>query len=509
MQKLAHRHPTLANVVLAAPFLALLAINTWHHAAWGDELHAWGLTLASSNPIILFHNLHYEGHPGLWHIMLWAAALVSPSPIAMQAVHGVLAATTIVIVAIYAPFTRTEKMLLLLNYFIIFEYAVLARNYGMTLLLAMIYAQLRGASPKSPILSAGTLGLMANTNVYGGMLAGFLGLEYLWSNVIAQRRTSSIGLANLLLGIALFGALMAFSVATVWPPADIAHHAQAMAHNDESIVFRFANQLLRTAVAPFMPIDYSFPASFAFPGNLYESGKRVWISLAFLPGIAVALWIVFRKQPGFLAVLLATIAVAASFATFVYPSAIRHMGVVFVGFVASLWVTRMEAPPLPRQGSGTAGAAVFCLLAMGALGGCLATVGQWMRPFSIDRIAADWLIAHEPSDRALVGPTDTQTEPIAILLGRRFYALDCQCEDSYIRFLDRRDGFVESMIPERLEEAVRHYQPRPVVLLVGAPLTGSVRAGIAARGVTLTQRVRLTGAERDKEMTIFEATIAR
>lgn len=506
MQKPKDNGQIRSGLTLAAPFLVLLAVSTWHHAPWGDELHAWGLAVASANPIVLFHNLHYDGHPGLWHIMLWSAASVSHSPFAMQAVHAVLAAAAITIVAIRAPFSRTEKILLLLNYFIVFEYAVLARNYGMTLLLAIIYAQIRGTVPERPVHAAGILGLMANTNIYGVIVAGLLGLEYLWNYIVVKGLIATAGYAGVVRGCVLFGALLLLSAATVWPAADISHLGIGTAGASRPAIGGFAYQLLRTVVTPFVPIDYSFPASFAFPGNLYEGGKRVWLSLAFLPCIGGALWVIFWKQPGFLLVLLTTALTAAWFAFAVYPSAVRHMGVVFVGFVVALWVARMEAPRPAHGRPDAAAIAVLGLLAMGAFGGCLAIMGQWIRPFSIDQITVDWLVAHEPPDAALVGFPDMRAEPIAILMRRRFYALDCRCEDSYVRFLNRRDGFTEASIPERLEEAVHFYRPRPVVLLAGDPLSDSVRATIAARGLALTERVHLTGAERDKEMTIFDVT---
>jgi hypothetical protein len=95
-------------------------------------------------------------------------------------------------------------------------------------------------------------------------------------------------------------------------------------------------------------------------------------------------------------------------------------------------------------------------------------------------------------------------EAIALVMRRPFYALDCACEDTYVKFLRRRDDFTDEMIPERLEAAVLAYQPRPVVLIAGDSLPEAARTGILARGLTLTARVHLDGAERDKAVTIFD-----
>ena len=493
--------------LIFVPILILIAVNVWHHALWGDELHAWGLTLASPHLVDLFLNLRYEGHPGLWHLLLWCASSVSASPVTMQLVHIVITTGIILLIAVSAPFSRLEKALLLLNYYLVYEYTVIARNYGLALLLAMIYSRVRAEARDRPIVVGILLGAMGNTNVYAFALSGMLGLEYAWNGMIATRRFANVGYARVILGGSIYCALMLFCAATVWPPADISHHSQQPIGAQLHDAGRFGLQLLRTAVAPFFPVDLSFPASFAFPGNIYENGKRVWLSLALLPVIVIALGITFRRQPRFLLVIGGTALIAAGFSFAVYPSAIRHMGVVFTAFVALLWVIRAESRvrlmPASRRWNPES-IAVLRLLAMGALGGGFALAGQWMRPFAVNDAVVRWLAAHEAPDMALVGFPDMRVEPVAVLMHRRFYALDCRCEDSYVRFLNRRDGFTEAMVPERLEEAVRLYYPRPVVLLTGDPLAEETRTAIRARGLALTERIHLTGAERDKEMTIFE-----
>ena len=147
--------------LIAIPFLVLLAANTWHHALWSDELHAWGLVMASRNLMELFQNLHYEGHPGLWHLFLWFTGLLSRNATTIQIAHLIIAACLILIVAYQSPYTRVEKALLLSNYFLVFEYTVLARNYGLAMLLALIYAKVRATMPERPILVGFLLGAIS------------------------------------------------------------------------------------------------------------------------------------------------------------------------------------------------------------------------------------------------------------------------------------------------------------------------------------------------------------
>lgn len=84
---------------LALRFLALLLVNTIHHQPWSDGLHAWAIVVNSPNLATVFGILHYEGHPGLWHLLLWLGSNLSGDPAVMTWTHFILAALSIVIVA--------------------------------------------------------------------------------------------------------------------------------------------------------------------------------------------------------------------------------------------------------------------------------------------------------------------------------------------------------------------------------------------------------------------------
>lgn len=485
---------------LMAVFILLLAINVWHHVPWSDELHAWGLALHSATLADLFRNLHFEGHPGLWHLILWVASSLTTNLMVMQVVHAAMAAAVILILGLWAPFRPIEKALLFANYFLVFEYSVVARNYGVALLLALLYVRMRCADRSRPWAVALVLGAMGNANVYAFVLSGLLALEFLHHRLLGPRppqRSDWPGLAG---AAGLYAVLMLVSVATLWPDPAISSYAQqpdALARRDPA---RLVVQTLRAIVAPFLPIDFSFPASFAFPGNIYAQGKRVWLCAALAPAILFALWRIFRPRWDLLGLILGCMAVTAGFSFLVYPAAIRHMGIVFIAFVCALWIMRADSgqlrPSLP----------VLALLAMGALGGAVAQAGQWMRPYAVNQQVVDWLLAHDLGDAPIIGFPDIRIEAVALLMDRPFYALECQCEARYVRLDNRRNDFRRRTVPDRLATAMRRYGPGPVVFLAGDPVDPAEREAIARLGLRLEERVHLAGAERDIQMTIFTVT---
>ena len=96
----------------------------------------------------LFANLRYTGHPGLWYLLVWAASWFTDSPYAVQVVHAGISVLLIAAIGLWSPFSRLEKVLLLCSYFVLFEYTVISRNYGIGMLLAFVYAQCRATQPE-------------------------------------------------------------------------------------------------------------------------------------------------------------------------------------------------------------------------------------------------------------------------------------------------------------------------------------------------------------------------
>src|ERR1043166_8454182 len=113
-------------------FVLLLAFNvarTLRHAMWRDELQIFQLGLACDSLRQLFARLKYEAHGGLWDTLVWLLTRVTADPAWMQVMHAGLAVALWVVIYRWSPFGRIEKVLLLLSYFVFFEYFVVSRNY--------------------------------------------------------------------------------------------------------------------------------------------------------------------------------------------------------------------------------------------------------------------------------------------------------------------------------------------------------------------------------------------
>lgn len=410
------------RAVLAIGFLLWLAAFValfLHHAMWRDELQAWQIATASGTPLDLYWNTRHEGHPPLWHLLLWLGAQVSSDPAVMRTVQAAIAAAIFALVALRAPFTRLEKLLLLSSYFLLFQYTVIARCYGLGVLLLFLAVQAQAARSR---LAGLWLGLAANTSLLATLasfaLAGGLALD----RAQPGRRRS--------LSLAIYGVLLLVALAWAFPDPDRSTNRGWFTQPD---LDRFVDawDALVTAFAPLEWPVWRFwqPELHRFVTGLTGASKGVTV----LPLAPVFFLIALVGIGERRAQLVFTVAVTLLGTLFYVKmnGATRHHGTHFIVFVACLWLARLRAPRVADRPMARA-AAIF-LLSLNALGGVLALSGALQRPYSMAESAAGYIRAAYPEDVFIAGYRDTPVSAVGGYLGRPIYYPQCDCLASFIR----------------------------------------------------------------------------
>src|SRR5579885_3133983 len=94
----------------AAVVLVYSSVVLWtlqYHEKWADEAQAWLIARDLDLKTIWFHELRYEGSPGLWHTILWVAQHVFHARYDALGYIGMAGATAGVALLIFkAPFLR-------------------------------------------------------------------------------------------------------------------------------------------------------------------------------------------------------------------------------------------------------------------------------------------------------------------------------------------------------------------------------------------------------------------
>lgn len=157
-------------------FAVLSLIGILRHEMWRDEVHAWMLVRESSSLVELWQNLQFEAHPALWHLCLYGLNALTDNPLVMQLFHWEIAVVNIILLNCYAPFRRSHKILLSFGYFFFYEYALLSRNYSLSVLFLFLFCAIYASRRlQRSRFYGGALAIaliaLANTTAFGLLLS--------------------------------------------------------------------------------------------------------------------------------------------------------------------------------------------------------------------------------------------------------------------------------------------------------------------------------------------------
>jgi len=230
-----------------ALYTALVAYGARLHQSWADEGQAWLLARDCGLREIFLHRLHYEGTPGIWHLLLWTLERLHMPFIAL---HWMCAGIAVAGVAVWlrnSPMPRYLKLLFPFTFFMAYQYAVIARSY--VLFPLMVFAACTWIGRRGhertwqPMRLAVLLSLLANLCMYGTAAAG--GFALLFAGRVWRRRgeVTPEMLRRLIAAATVFVLACMLAAATAWPAKDIAFttgildlpKVQKLLHRDEVV----------------------------------------------------------------------------------------------------------------------------------------------------------------------------------------------------------------------------------------------------------------------------------
>ena len=291
------------------------------HVMWRDEVRAFTIALSGDSVWAMLRNLQGEGHPALWYLLLRGAHALFGVREVLPGLAFAIAAGAAALFAFRAPFRPLVLALTLFGAFFLDEYAVLARNYGISMLLMFVFAALYGRWKGRGVGLGVVLALLANTNVPSVLIAGALGLfwgvellaEEGWRWTSAWRRYA----ANM--ALALVGVLACFIA--VYPPSQ------------DAAVSPMAGQLSPATLAK-AAVNFTLMFKALLPDLWWDWPVSPLLLAAMVVGSPLGL----IRRP---AALLAAVAVMLAMPLFfqiVYPGVYRHQALYVCLLVTLYWL---------------------------------------------------------------------------------------------------------------------------------------------------------------------------
>lgn len=376
----------MADIGVFGLWIAVAGITLQHHEKWADEGQAWLIARDLNLSTIWFKEERYEGSPGLWHSILWLAQHWFHAPYSSIGLIGfVCAAAGVAFLLWKAPFPHPVRYLLAFSYFIVYQYAVIARPYTLLPLFAFLAAHFfrDRRHPGRMTLALALLSLLA---VHGILIAAGFGLAYLLEAYRERRQFDEPLRRKYLVCLSLMAVLCLFLFVILKPTPDV----ETFAVNRDPARYDVHPEPTLTKIESIVSggvMDYIAP-SCAF---LLLAGawcyKRRKLTAFVVP--AVLLIILYSQVHGMA----------------------HHHGTLFVALIASIWI----AWPSPDETQAfTVGerrallgmtAMLVCMLVLNVIDGASAMRHDYLFPYSGAEDAANYLKSNGAIGKRIYGYT--------------------------------------------------------------------------------------------------------
>jgi len=368
----------LADFGVLGVWIAVVGFTLSYHEKWMDEAQAWLFARDLSLHDLWFHELRYEGSPGLWHTILWVAQRVFHAGYGVIGPIGAACALAgVALLILEAPFPRYIRWPLAFTYFLVYQYAVIARQYTLLPVLAFAAAY-KFKDRDHPEYMTLVLVLLANTSFHGTLMAACFGLAYLVEVIPAWRELSP----RLRTRYAICIGVMALTFVCVYLVIKPAPDSGELAKKQGLFALPGWRNGQGLEITP--AIKFGSAISGAFLDYTLPSG----IFLA-----ALFIWSAMRRR--FLALAM-PVAAQVLLYSFVYGSP-HHQGSLFVAAIAGLWIAwptsreRATMLTLGHRSLWAVTALLVCLCAVNVWDSAVVIRREYLYPYSGSRDAADYL----------------------------------------------------------------------------------------------------------------------
>ena len=398
--------------LVAGMFFAVSLAKLFTHEPWRDEWGPWGIALASDGLRQLWRALPYEGHARFWYFLVFALERVTGRFESVQLVTAVFATVAVWVVARFAPFPRWARVLFAVGYYPLFEYGSIARPYSIELAATCVAAAVFCRARRAPLPLAVALVVLAQTTIYGVILAAAFGVAWLadlWRAAPGDRALPS----HSWIAAGIVGVSMVAAVAQMVPPSDSTFARGWRTKLEPSRVARVVATVTR-GVTPLPRPQVHF-----WNTHVLDGSPRVECAVG--AAMLLVFSLLFVRSPSALLLWIVATAGLLAFEYIKYEGYARHQGHFFLAFLAAAWLAMeaQRAAGAKNNVVASLGLAVLAVvLVVNAAGGLLAVAVDWTFPFSTATAAAQTLRRRGLAELPAVGRRGSTTAAVAAVLGR-------------------------------------------------------------------------------------------
>lgn len=467
------------SALLITGIYAVLAVyGISFHEPWRDELQAWQIAAASGSIPELINNCRYEGHPMLWHMLLFFVKFIYPQPMAMQVVHVLISITTVWLISKYSPFSIWQKLLLPLGYTLLFEYTLISRCYNTGFLMVVIFCILHQQNKNFTWPKSLVLGLLANTSVYGLTISLFLSVFNLAENRYQIKKHIP--------QLVLFAVLALVSALQIKPEPDNSYQAGLESFKQGEF---YKASLLKIGDAYTNLYNFNIYPLWDLQFNYKFSPAAV---LLFGAVTVVCMYVFSRLLMGNKPVLFFYLsATAGIFLLNILAERFppRQTGHYFIILITALWIAELGL----KSSKKTASSLFTLLLAVQAMAGLAYYHADRQKPFSNAKQTALFIKQHQLDSLPVSGAIEFTLSPFAALLNKPVYFIERYEAGSFIRWDNKRGRMVDSLnVNNTLSQMTN--KGGKVLMIVNTSYKETIDHMISAKQLKAIQIAAFTGS---------------
>lgn len=343
-------------------WLAVASALCWSETVWRDEVRALSLALQGDNFIDMLRQMHGEGHPALWYILLRAGYVVVGSPVVLKILALTIAAAAAYLLVFRLKLPPSIMLLSLCSSFSIFDYAAMSRNYGISMLVVFLIVLSWEKATRHGLLLGLLFALLANTNVHSVVLVGGFLAYWFFDLILARPKSSVTGYRALATAAAIAAVGIVLCFLTVYPTFNDTGQNDLAGKS-------FALLALGALAAPSSHFMGFYPDSILGLIVAYPLAYGIFATLmsVLVYGSLLAL---ANRPPAMIAAALVLLGLSLLF-TLVYPGGYRHQALWLVFMIAITATAHVQREKAGVTGVTNAGGIVklgrLCFLILLAL----------------------------------------------------------------------------------------------------------------------------------------------
>lgn len=165
---------------------AMTATLIYYHAFWIDEV----INLIFGIGADSHYGIHGNGHPAVWFLLLRGLYALFHKVWVLPLASFLVAAIAVWLFIFKSPFSLRFKILFLCSNFALYEYVVMARNYGISMLFMFVLAIVATNKRFRNNLTGPCLFVLCNINIHSALIS----VSYLFGLIVESIKNKTIHL---------------------------------------------------------------------------------------------------------------------------------------------------------------------------------------------------------------------------------------------------------------------------------------------------------------------------